>query len=318
MSAAFWIEEDGDTVLVYHNRAYGGGQVELMRISHVDGAVTFATPLALAAGDVGTDELAALAVTTAKLAADAVTGAKLADDAVDSEHLAAGAIDAEHFAAGAVDTAALDADAVDGDKLADDAVDSEHIAAGAIDAEHFAAGAVDTTALGADAVDGDKLADDAVDSEHLAAGGIDAEHFAAGAVDATALADGAVTAAKLDATVCGGANIVVGSLVGDVINVAIQLEDGTGADMAVESAIHAYLSDSADGSDVAGTAPSGGVAVNTDGLAIPLVADKAFLLVSEADGDIDLDVEDSGADTWYLVLVLPNGKLVISDAIAIS
>jgi hypothetical protein len=50
-------------------------------------------------------------------------------------------------------------------------------------------------------------------------------------------------------------------------------------------------------------------------LAIPIVTGKTFLLVSEADGDIDLAIGEAGAGTWYLVLVLPNGKLVVSDAI---
>lgn len=122
----------------------------------------------------------------------------------------------------------------------------------------------------------------------------------------------ALAAAPLDV------DIVVGSIAGDVINVTLQLNDADGAALATRASVFAYLSDDANGDSVAGTAPTGGVAVGTDGLAIPLVADKAFLLVSEADGDIDLDVEDSGADTWYLIVVLPNGKLVASDAITIA
>jgi hypothetical protein len=112
------------------------------------------------------------------------------------------------------------------------------------------------------------------------------------------------------------AAIVVGSEAENVINVTIQLKDVGGADLAVRGSVLAYLSDDANGDSIAGTAPSGGIAVGTDGMAIPIVAGKCVQLISEVDGDIDLDIEESGEDTWYLVVVLPNGKLVASEAIA--
>lgn len=105
---------------------------------------------------------------------------------------------------------------------------------------------------------------------------------------------------------------------GDTINVGIQLKDSAGDDLAVRGSVLAYLSDDANGDSVAATAPSGGVAIGTDGLAIPLVADKAFLLTSEADGDIDLDIVEAAGDTWYLILVMPDGKLVASNAITFA
>ncbi|MBZ0287842.1 MAG: hypothetical protein K8I30_09530, partial [Anaerolineae bacterium] len=110
----------------------------------------------------------------------------------------------------------------------------------------------------------------------------------------------------------------VAAQVGDVINVGLQLNDANGAALAVRGALYAYLSDDANGDSIAATAPDGGVAVGADGLAIPIVAGKAFLLVSEADGDIDLDITESGADTWYLIVALPNGKLAASAAITFA
>lgn len=113
-----------------------------------------------------------------------------------------------------------------------------------------------------------------------------------------------------------GATIVVGAEDGsNVINVTIQLTDAAGADLAIRSSVFAYLSDDANGDSVVATAPDGGVAVGTDGLAIPLVAGKAFQLVSESDGDIDLSITESGDKTEYLIIILPTGKLVASDAI---
>ena len=99
--------------------------------------------------------------------------------------------------------------------------------------------------------------------------------------------------------------------------VAVQVQYGA-ADVAAPVGLMAYLSDSADGGDVAGTAPSGGVAAGTDGVLIPVVAGKAFYLISEADGDIDITITETGTDTWYLVIVLPNGRLVVSEAISFA
>ena len=58
-----------------------------------------------------------------------------------------------------------------------------------------------------------------------------------------------------------------------------------------------------------------GVAIGTDGALIENVANLSGLMISEADGDIDIDIEESGTATWYLVLVNPFGQLIISAAI---
>lgn len=129
------------------------------------------------------------------------------------------------------------------------------------------------------------------------------------------------TADELDVLVNApaAAGFVIGAEAGNVINVAIQLKDADAADLAARGAVHAYLSDDANGDSIVAAAPDGGVAIGTDGLAIPLVAGKAFLLVSEADGDVDLNITHAaGAKTAYLILVMPNGKLVASGAITFA
>lgn len=131
-------------------------------------------------------------------------------------------------------------------------------------------------------------------------------------VTALAAEINALDAAPLDV------DFTVGSESTNVINVALQLNDASGAALATRAAVFAYLSDDANGDSIAATAPDGGVAIGTDGLAIPLVAGKAWTLVSEADGDIDLNITESGAATWYLIVVLPNGKLAASDAITFA
>ena len=112
-----------------------------------------------------------------------------------------------------------------------------------------------------------------------------------------------------------GATITVNDETGGTtVQVDIQLTDFFGDDLATVACLQAYLSDNADGSTV-GTAHSTSPAINTDGLLQPLITDLVFLLTSESDGDISIDFVDSGSQTIYLVLIMPNGTLVISDAI---
>ncbi len=114
------------------------------------------------------------------------------------------------------------------------------------------------------------------------------------------------------------ASATPGTDAGTTVNVAIQLKDGDGADLAERAGIFAYLSDDANGDSLAGTAPSGGWAIGTDGLLIPVVAGKAAWLVCEADGDIDITITEAAAATWYLILVLPTGELVPSAVITFA
>lgn len=130
----------------------------------------------------------------------------------------------------------------------------------------------------------------------------------------------AATVAELDALAGApmGATFVIGAEAANVINVAIQLKDADGDDLAVRGCVYAYLSTDANGDSLA-AAPSGGVAIGTDGLAAEVIDNRAFFLTSEADGDIDLNITvSSGAATYYLAVRLANGKLVVSNAITFA
>jgi hypothetical protein len=117
----------------------------------------------------------------------------------------------------------------------------------------------------------------------------------------------------------GTPGFVIGDEVANAINVAIQLKDSAGADLAVRGSLFAYLSDDANGDSIVGTAPDGGWAIGTDGVLIPVVAGKAAQLVSESDGDIDVTITHAaGAKTVYLILVMPDGKLAASGAITFA
>jgi hypothetical protein len=105
---------------------------------------------------------------------------------------------------------------------------------------------------------------------------------------------------------------------GTTINVGIQLNDANGSPTAMRTAVFAYLSDDANGDSIVSAAPSGGWAIGTDGLLIPVVAGKAAYLISEADGDIDVTITEAGAKTCYLVIVHASGKLSVSGAITFA
>lgn len=113
-------------------------------------------------------------------------------------------------------------------------------------------------------------------------------------------------------------DFVIGAEGSNKILVSMQLKDGDGVDLAVRGSVFFYLSSDAAGDAIIGTAPSGGIAVKTDGLAIPLVAGKALQLISEADGDVDVELTEAGVYTCYANVVLPNGLLMTSGAITFA
>lgn len=118
-------------------------------------------------------------------------------------------------------------------------------------------------------------------------------------------------------TQAADATFTIGAEAGNVINVGIQLLDGAGDEMATRSAVGFYLSDSATGDTIVAAATS--LAIGTDGVAIENISNSAGTLVSESDGDIDLNIGDaSGAATYYLVLIMPSGELVVSSAITFA
>lgn len=113
-----------------------------------------------------------------------------------------------------------------------------------------------------------------------------------------------------------GATITVGAETTNVINVTIQLLDANGADLAKKAGVKMFLTSDDTGNALEAAGPDSWE-VGTDGILIPDGDDSVIsgLLISEADGDIDLNLTHSGADTFYLNLVMPNGDIVTSDAI---
>lgn len=115
-----------------------------------------------------------------------------------------------------------------------------------------------------------------------------------------------------------GADITVGTEATNVINVAIDLKDASDRSLGVRNSLLAYLSTDATGDTLKSSDANLASAIGTDGILIELSADALFFLVSEADGDIDIDFTKTDTGTFYLNLVLPNGSIVTSGAITFA
>ena len=106
----------------------------------------------------------------------------------------------------------------------------------------------------------------------------------------------------------------------NVVAVGVQFRDERDGNLISERvSVTAFLSTDAEGEVLAPTAPSGGVAVAGGvGLAVPLVTNRVWQLVSDASGQIDLEVTETGAATWYLVVVNPDGTLSVSGVLTFA
>jgi len=114
------------------------------------------------------------------------------------------------------------------------------------------------------------------------------------------------------------ADIAVGKESSGKIAVTIQLKDYAGNNLTVPNSIIAYCASDSDGLTYAVNDLTTDIHTDTGSLAV-LVAQGVYQLVSTAAGLIVLDCTDSAACTaFYLVLVLPNGKLIVSDSIEVT
>jgi len=110
--------------------------------------------------------------------------------------------------------------------------------------------------------------------------------------------------------------MTVGTEAGNVIDVAVQLNDAEGNALTEVGVVDWYLSDDAAGIIPTAAAPDGGVAVGAAGGVIETVAAVAGKLITDADGLVNLVITDAtGTPTWYLVIVPPTGGIIVSDAI---
>ena len=112
------------------------------------------------------------------------------------------------------------------------------------------------------------------------------------------------------------ASFAIGTEGTNAITVGIQLLNGN-REIAGKAVVDVYLS-----SDAAGDVPVAAqtsLALGTDGSLLgTLIAATTLRVLSEADGDIDVVITDTGVYARYLNVVLPNGSKVTSGAITFA
>lgn len=101
----------------------------------------------------------------------------------------------------------------------------------------------------------------------------------------------------------------------NVRDITIQLKDANGNDIQSRQVVELLVLADANGDAFVTTGGSTGIEIGTDGALVAVVAKKYFKAISEADGDIDLTWTDTGTEAAYLGVLLPSGRLVISDAL---
>ena len=120
------------------------------------------------------------------------------------------------------------------------------------------------------------------------------------------------TAAELNAGVLGGVASMTTAEVGASGSCAVQLvfKDADGVTMAVPTGGMLYISEVATGLS---NDPVDGLAVLTNGALDELVTGGASIYTTDAVGKLGVTITHSGADSFWIVVILPSGKLLISD-----
>jgi len=119
---------------------------------------------------------------------------------------------------------------------------------------------------------------------------------------------------------CVNATITVsaeGATTANTRDIVVQLLDADGNDINyVETVELIMFLDAAHAAFVV-TGGSTGITIGAagDGAVLDVVAKKYFIAMSETDGDIDLDWLDTGTEVAFLGVRLPNGRIIVSDAL---
>jgi len=115
---------------------------------------------------------------------------------------------------------------------------------------------------------------------------------------------------------CADASITIGAEDTNVRTITIQLKDANGNDIDYVENFELHVFTDATRTAYASTGGSTGVAIGTDGALLALVAKKIFKCTSESDGDWDGTWTDTGSESVALGILLPTGRMVMSEAFA--
>lgn len=108
------------------------------------------------------------------------------------------------------------------------------------------------------------------------------------------------------------ANFIIGAEAGNAIAVKVALS------RAGLQNVRMYLSDAADGLAVSADPPSGGSAITVGTLLKAHTAALDLDVLTDKNGAFTVTLTEAAADTWYLCLVLPDGRVLVSPAITFA
>ena len=110
------------------------------------------------------------------------------------------------------------------------------------------------------------------------------------------------------ALLMGTPTFTVGAEAADAINVAVQLKDSQGVNLAYSAVVQVWISATA-GAVVAATPPSSTVVIGTEGTLISSRVAKTDLLIrTNATGAFDLTITEAGAKSYYVNVDVGQGQ----------
>lgn len=112
---------------------------------------------------------------------------------------------------------------------------------------------------------------------------------------------------------CVDAVVTVSAETANVRDITIQLKDADGRDINYVEEVEIAVFLTNDQKAYVVTGGSTGIAIDTDGALLALVAKKRFVCTSEDDGDIDLTWTDTGSEAAFIGVKLPSGGWVMGS-----
>lgn len=106
----------------------------------------------------------------------------------------------------------------------------------------------------------------------------------------------------------------------NAITVTCQLKDAKGRNLTRHAMCRVYLADEADGGSLHGTAPTSTVTFTLSSeILATLVTDKVWDVLTSEEGVFTITIPQTAAPvTYYLVVVMPDGSLAVSNAITFA
>ena len=129
--------------------------------------------------------------------------------------------------------------------------------------------------------------------------------------------EGALLANNVEITrPCADATITVsaeGASTANTRDIVIQLKTADGSDINYVETVEIIMFLNAAQTAFVVTGGSTGISIGSDGALLTVVSKKLFYATSESDGDLSLDYLDTGTETVFMGLRLPNGRIIMAS-----